>query len=102
MMASLALKIPSHQAELDLRQADDVHVNDSARIMRAADDTIELASMTFGFPTGGMNLADIIVQRQDYATFINKVLSVAKYACRFPYVLSTVLERQPVSIARQR
>jgi hypothetical protein len=57
MMASLALKIPSHQTELDLPQADDVHVNDPAPIMRAADDTIELASMTFGFPpTGGMTI----------------------------------------------
>lgn len=53
MMASLALKIPSHQTELDLPQADDVRINDPAPIMRAADDTIELASMTFGFPPTG-------------------------------------------------
>lgn len=28
MMAALALKIPSHQTELDLPQADDVRIND--------------------------------------------------------------------------
>jgi putative SOS response-associated peptidase YedK len=43
--------IPSRQSELDLPQADDVRINDTAPVMRAADDkTIELAPMTFGFP----------------------------------------------------
>ncbi len=53
IMASLALKIPTHQTELDLPQADDVRINDPAPIMRAAGDAIELASMTFGFPPAG-------------------------------------------------
>ena len=53
MMESLALKIPSHQTELDLPKADDIRINDPAPIMRSAGDAIELASMTFGFPPSG-------------------------------------------------
>ncbi len=52
-MASLALKIPPHQTEFDLPQADDVRLKDPVPIMRAAGDAIELASMTFGFPPAG-------------------------------------------------
>ncbi|ESZ21551.1 SOS response-associated peptidase family protein [Mesorhizobium sp. L48C026A00] len=53
MMQSLALNIPSHQTELDLPQADDIRINDPAPVMRSAGDTIELVSMTFGFPQTG-------------------------------------------------
>lgn len=53
MMESLALKIPTHQTELDLPQADDDRINDPAPIMRVAGDAVELASMTFGFPPSG-------------------------------------------------
>jgi putative SOS response-associated peptidase YedK len=55
MLESLALEIPTHQTELDLPQADDIHINDPAPIMRAAGDTgvVELVSMTFGFPPAG-------------------------------------------------
>ncbi|TGT94978.1 SOS response-associated peptidase [bacterium M00.F.Ca.ET.163.01.1.1] len=52
MMAELALRIPSHQTELDLPQADDIRINDPAPVMRAAGDAVELAAMTFGFPPG--------------------------------------------------
>lgn len=53
MMESLAPRIPAHQTELDLPQADDVRINDPAPIVRTSGDTIELASMTFGFPPSG-------------------------------------------------
>ncbi|WP_225248022.1 hypothetical protein [Mesorhizobium sp. J8] len=53
MMASLALKIPAHQTELDLPQADDIRINDPAPIMRGGGDAIGLASMTFDFPHFG-------------------------------------------------
>jgi putative SOS response-associated peptidase YedK len=44
-------KIPPQQSELDLPPADDVRINDIAPVMRAAaDNTIELAAMRFGFP----------------------------------------------------
>ena len=39
MLESLALEIPTHQTELDLPQADDIHINDPAPIMRAAGGT---------------------------------------------------------------
>ncbi|CCV05754.1 conserved hypothetical protein [Mesorhizobium metallidurans STM 2683] len=34
-------------------QADDIRIKDPAPVMRGADDAIELASMTFGFPPTG-------------------------------------------------
>jgi putative SOS response-associated peptidase YedK len=43
--------IPPRQSELDLRQADDVRINDIAPVMRAAGEgVVELAPMSFGFP----------------------------------------------------
>lgn len=47
-MASLAVKIPTHQTELDLPQATSASMI-PVPIMRAAGYEIELASMTFGF-----------------------------------------------------
>ncbi len=48
-LESLTVTIPPRQGELDLRQADDVRINDMAPVMRAAgDNTIELAPMIFG------------------------------------------------------
>lgn len=50
-LESLAVTIPPRQGELDLRQADDVRINDVAPVMRAAgENAIELAPMRFGFP----------------------------------------------------
>jgi putative SOS response-associated peptidase YedK len=50
-LESVSVTIPPRQGELDLRQADDVRINDVAPVMRAAgDNTIELAPMNFGFP----------------------------------------------------
>jgi putative SOS response-associated peptidase YedK len=50
-LESVAIKVPPRQSELDLPRADDIHINDMAPIMRAADDdVVELAPMRFGFP----------------------------------------------------
>ncbi len=47
----LSVTIPPRQGELDLHQADDVRINDTAPVMRAvSDNTVELAPMGFGFP----------------------------------------------------
>lgn len=48
---ALSIVIPPRQGEIDLKRADDVHINDIAPVMRAAGDNgIELAPMSFGFP----------------------------------------------------
>ena len=53
MMQDLALDIPAHQSEFDLRQADDIRINDMAPVMRAAGNLIELTPMNFGFRPSG-------------------------------------------------
>jgi putative SOS response-associated peptidase YedK len=53
-MQDLALQVPDHQTELDLPTRDDVRIGDAAPVMRStAAGTVELASMTFGFPPQG-------------------------------------------------
>ena len=50
-LEAVSVTIPPRQGELDLRQADDVRINDIAPVMRSAGDkTVELAPMSFGFP----------------------------------------------------
>ena len=50
-LGTLSLTIPPRQSELDLKQADDLRINDIAPVMRAAGArSIELAAMSFGFP----------------------------------------------------
>jgi putative SOS response-associated peptidase YedK len=50
-LESVSVTIPPRQSELDLRQADDVRINDSVPVMRSVGDkAIELAPMSFGFP----------------------------------------------------
>ncbi|MGY3332189.1 putative SOS response-associated peptidase YedK [Mesorhizobium sp. USDA 4775] len=73
MMESLALRIPSHQSELDLPQADDIRINDPAPIMRATagSDAIELASMTFGFPPAGPKGGPVFNFRSEGRQFAN-------------------------------
>jgi putative SOS response-associated peptidase YedK len=52
IMQDLELRIPSHQSELDLPQADDIRISDTGPVMRAAGNEIELTPMTFSFPPG--------------------------------------------------
>lgn len=45
------MRIPSHQTELDLPQADDIRIGDVGPIMRSIEPgVVELTPMTFGFP----------------------------------------------------
>jgi putative SOS response-associated peptidase YedK len=49
-LQSLAVTIPPRQSEIDLKQADDVRINDIAPVMRAGGaQSIELVPMSFGF-----------------------------------------------------
>ena len=50
MMQALELRIPAHQTELDLPEADDIKINDPGPVMRLAGEEAELAHMTFGLP----------------------------------------------------
>ena len=50
MMQALELEIPSRQTELDLPQADDIRINDTAPVMRSTDGGIELVPMSFSLP----------------------------------------------------
>jgi putative SOS response-associated peptidase YedK len=50
LMQKLALRIPTHQAELDLPQADDIKISDKGPVMRAAPDAVELVPMSFSLP----------------------------------------------------
>jgi putative SOS response-associated peptidase YedK len=50
MMQALALRIPAHQTELDLPQADDVRIGDTAPAIRSSGGEVELFAAKFGFP----------------------------------------------------
>jgi putative SOS response-associated peptidase YedK len=51
VMQELALQVASHQTEMDLPTRDDIRIGDPGPAMRAvANSTVELVSMTFGFP----------------------------------------------------
>jgi hypothetical protein len=58
----LELGIPTHQTEPDLPQADDVRINDTAPVMRAAGNVIELAPMNFSFPPSGPRCGSLHVE----------------------------------------
>jgi putative SOS response-associated peptidase YedK len=69
MMQALELGIPTQQSDLDFRQADDIRITEIAPVMRAADNVVELAQMTFSwrgprgkpvfnFRSEGRNFAD--------------------------------------------
>jgi putative SOS response-associated peptidase YedK len=52
-MEQLELGIPTHQSERDVRQADDIRVNEIGPVMRVAGNVVELVPMTFGLPSKG-------------------------------------------------
>ncbi len=52
-MEQLELGIPTHQNQDDLPQADDIRVNETGPVIRAAGNGVELVPMTFGFPPSG-------------------------------------------------
>jgi hypothetical protein len=49
-MQATELGIPTQQSDLDLPQADDIKINDTGLILRAAGNVIELVPMNFSFP----------------------------------------------------
>jgi hypothetical protein len=53
MMQAAELGIPTQQSELDLPEADDISINDTGPVMRAAGNVIELVPMNFSFPPSG-------------------------------------------------
>jgi putative SOS response-associated peptidase YedK len=53
MMQAAELGIPTQQSELDLPLADDIKINDSGPVMRAAGNVIGLVPMNFSFPPTG-------------------------------------------------
>jgi putative SOS response-associated peptidase YedK len=54
MMQKLSLEVPTHQSEIDLPQADDVKIGDTAAVAYSpSDGIIELTPMKFGFPPSG-------------------------------------------------
>jgi putative SOS response-associated peptidase YedK len=53
LMQELELGIPTNQTELDLPRADDIRVNDTGPVMRAAGNGVELVPMNFSFPPSG-------------------------------------------------
>jgi putative SOS response-associated peptidase YedK len=71
MMQSLALDVPTHQSELDLRQADDIKIGDTGAVMRASGDMIELAAMKFGFPPAGPKGGPVFNFRSEGRSFTN-------------------------------
>jgi putative SOS response-associated peptidase YedK len=52
-MEQAHLSLAGKQGEHDLPQADDIRVNDSGPVLRAAGNHVELALMNFGFPPTG-------------------------------------------------
>jgi putative SOS response-associated peptidase YedK len=50
-MEERALRVPDHETELALPEADDIRIGDTASVMRLTEDeAVELFPMTFGFP----------------------------------------------------
>lgn len=53
VMQAAALGIPTQQSQLDLPPVDDIKINDTGPVMRAAGSVIELVPMNFSFPPSG-------------------------------------------------
>ncbi|KGD86362.1 SOS response-associated peptidase [Rhizobium sp. YS-1r] len=50
-MEAIDLRVPPHETELALLQADDIRIGDTGPVMRVAEgEAVELFPMTFGFP----------------------------------------------------
>jgi putative SOS response-associated peptidase YedK len=71
LMQALDLRIPSHQCERDLPQADDIRINDIGPVMCAAGKVIELVPMTFSFPPARPGGAPVFNFRSEGRHFVN-------------------------------
>jgi putative SOS response-associated peptidase YedK len=65
IMRMLDLAVPGRQNELDLPPADDIRINDTGPVMRAAGHEIELAPMSFSLPPGRPGRAPVFNFRSD-------------------------------------
>lgn len=71
LMQSLELSIPVHQGEQDLPRADDIGINDTGPVMRAAGREIELTPMRFGFPPANPKSGPVFNFRSEGRRFGN-------------------------------
>jgi len=71
LVREIGLEMPAHQNELDLPQADDIRINDTGPVMRAAGNGIELAPMKFGFPPKGPRGGPVFNFRSEGRSFDN-------------------------------
>jgi len=87
-MQALAFQIPAHQTELDLPQADDVRISDTAPIVRSAgDNVVELVPMKWGFPQPeGRKGAPVFNFRSEGRHFITKQRVVIPASAFFEFV----------------
>ena len=85
MMQALDLAIPNHQSEADLPQADDVRINDTGPVMRAAGNEIELVPMTFAFPPGRPRGAPVFNFRSEGRHFANSTRCIVPASAFFEF-----------------
>jgi putative SOS response-associated peptidase YedK len=71
LMREIGLEMPAHQSELDLPQADDIRINDTGPVVRAAGNGIELTPMKFGFPPKGPRGGPVFNFRSEGRRFDN-------------------------------
>jgi putative SOS response-associated peptidase YedK len=71
LMVAVNLTIPSHQSELDLPRPDDIRINDTGPVLRAAGDRIELVPITFVFPPARPGGAPVFNFRSEGRHFAN-------------------------------
>jgi putative SOS response-associated peptidase YedK len=85
MMQALELAIPNHQSEADLPRADDVRINDTAPVMRAVGDDIELVPMSFAFPPGGPRGGPVFNFRSEGRHFANSTRCIVPASAFFEF-----------------
>jgi putative SOS response-associated peptidase YedK len=85
MMKALELAVPSHQGEADLPQADDIRINDTGPVMRAAGNEIELAPMGFAFPPARPRGAPVFNFRSDGRHFADSTRCIVPASAFFEF-----------------
>jgi putative SOS response-associated peptidase YedK len=85
VMQALKLRVPSHQSELDLPEADDIRIADIGPVMRSAGSEIELAPMTFSFPPGRPGGAPVFNFRSEGRHFGNSTRCIVSTSAFFEF-----------------
>jgi hypothetical protein len=111
LMEALDLAIPSHQTELDLPRADDIRINDTGPVMRAAGDKVELVPMAFAFPPARLGGAPVFNFRSEGRHFAKSNRCLIPASAFFEFMgkkypkaknpARPVLGRHPAEEARQ-